>query len=147
MSAVDGMARLRRMSRSTSPGPTDGSWSGSPTRRTCAPSSTAATRAAASHVSHIDTSSQTTRSCGSFSSQPYRNTNPPPGTGRASSSLWTVVAGRPTSSSIRLAARPVGAHSATLRSASSAARTTSWTVRVLPVPGPPVSTDTDVANT
>ncbi len=51
------------------------------------------------------------------------------------------------SSSSRLAARPVGAASATARPCFSASRTSAATVRLLPVPGPPVSTLTPCRST
>lgn len=59
--------------------------------------------------------------------------------GRASSSRCTVVAALPASSSSRLAARPVGAASAIEASTSVHSLTIASTVRLLPVPGPPVS--------
>ena len=57
----------------------------------------------------------------------------------APSSRCTVVAGWSVSSSSRLAARPVGAASAMSVPLARSSLTTAATVRLLPVPGPPVS--------
>ena len=58
-----------------------------------------------------------------------------------SSSRWMVRAGQPVASLMRLAARPVGAHSSTSPSWRSRRMMTLMEV-VLPVPGPPVITQT-----
>ena len=57
------------------------------------------------------------------------------------------MAGAPVSSSSRFAARPVGAARATLRPCPAAIATTAATVRLLPVPGPPVRTETPCSAT
>ena len=96
------------MSASTWPGPTEGSWSTSPTISSAAPSGTAASSARISRTSTIDVSSTTSRRQSSGLSASRLN---PPVLGSTSSRRWIVLASNPVASLIRLAARPVGAHS------------------------------------
>ena len=125
-------------SRSTSPAPTEGSWSTSPTSSRCAPGGTALTSLLARIRSTIEVSSTTTRlaSSGVVAS----NEGSPPG--RSWSRRWMVAASCPVSSASRLAARPVGAASTTLAPLARASATTERTVKLFPQPGPPVSTAT-----
>src|SRR5580693_3969140 len=125
-------------SRSTSPAPTDGSWSTSPTSSRCAPGATALTSLLARITSTIEVSSTTTRSASSGLSA-SKDGSPP---GRSCSSRWMVAASWPVSSASRLAARPVGAASTILAPLARASSTTERTVNDLPQPGPPVSTAT-----
>ena len=97
------------MSASTWPGPTDGSWSTSPTRITAACGGTARSSACISGTSTIEVSSTTSRSHSSGCASCRLK---PPLRGSTSSSRWIVFASRPVVSESRLAARPVGAHSA-----------------------------------
>ncbi len=66
----------------------------------------------------------------------------PPSFGSASSRRWTVVASRPVLSARRLAARPVGAQSASLGPSAATIFRMELTSVVLPTPGPPVITRT-----
>ena len=68
-------------------------------------------------------------------------------TGRHSSRRCSVAAGRPVVSDSRLAARPVGAASATCRPACDRICTIPRTMVVLPTPGPPVITTTWLRST
>ena len=66
----------------------------------------------------------------------------PPPLGSTSSSRWMVLASNPVASVIRLAARPVGAHSNRLTPLAARMRRIELTMVVLPTPGPPVMTST-----
>ena len=94
------------MSASTWPGPTEGSWSTSPTRISAARGGTALSSACIKGTSTIETSSTTSSSHSSGCSSPRLK---PPWAGSASSSRCRVLASRPVASPSRLAARPVGA--------------------------------------
>mmetsp|Transcript_45149 Transcript_45149/g.143421 ORF Transcript_45149/g.143421 Transcript_45149/m.143421 type:complete len:265 (+) Transcript_45149:470-1264(+) len=122
---------------STAPGPTEGSWFASPTKRTTHSSRSASRKRAARWMSSIDASSITTASAGSGLSLSRRKAF---SCGLNSSSRWIVLAGRPTDVESTEAARAVGQASITCLPCCRQARTTSRTVNVLPVPGPPVST-------
>src|SRR5215467_53310 len=133
-----GMAPAASRSRSTSPAPTEGSWSMSPTSSRCAPAGMALTSLLARITSIIEASSATTRSASRGLSRSYRGSPP----GCSSSSRWMVEASWPVSSASRLAARPVGATRTTVAFLAAASSTTERTVKLLPQPGPPVSTAT-----
>src|SRR6202030_3863557 len=62
--------------------------------------------------------------------------------GSTSSSRWMVLASKPVASVMRLAARPVGAHSRRLVLLAARMRRIALTMVVLPTPGPPVMTRT-----
>ena len=66
----------------------------------------------------------------------------PPADGSASSRRWMVIASSPVLSARRLAARPVGAHSATSTDFARRIRSSELTRVVFPTPGPPVTTST-----
>src|SRR5215216_2542791 len=100
-------------SRRTSPGPTLGSWSTSPTSSRWAPEGTALTSLLASSRSSMEASSTTTRSASSGRSW-LKAASPP---GRSSSSRCRVWASIPASSDRRLAARPDGEALAAARAA------------------------------
>ena len=109
VSRTTGTAAESMMSASTWPGPTDGSWSTSPTRISAARSGTARMSACINGTSTIDVSSTTSRShVSGFSSFLLKL----PVLGSTSSRRWIVLASRPVLSLSRLAARPVGAASA-----------------------------------
>ena len=127
------------MSASTCPGPTEGSWSTSPTRISAARRGTALSSACSSGTSTIETSSTTSRSASSGCSS-WRLK--PPWAGSASSSRCRVLASRPVASLIRLAARPVGAASAMAGVLARRICRMVLTSVVLPTPGPPVITST-----
>ena len=127
------------MSASTWPGPTEGSWSTSPTISSAASSGTAASNARISITSTIDVSSTTNRSQSGGFSPSRRN---PPVVGSTSSRRWIVFASNPVASLIRLAARPVGAHSRISTPLVDRMRRMVLTIVVLPTPGPPVITET-----
>ena len=127
------------MSASTWPGPTEGSWSTSPTISSAAPSGTAASSARISMTSTIDVSSTTSRPHRSGLSASRLN---PPVLGSTSSRRWIVFASNPVASLIRLAARPVGAHSRISTPLADRMRRIASTIVVLPTPGPPVMTAT-----
>src|SRR6185312_471983 len=74
-------------SRSTSPAPTEGSWSTSPTSSRCAPGGTALTSWLARITSTIEVSSTTTRSA-SRGLSASKDGSPP---GRRASSRWMVA--------------------------------------------------------
>ena len=127
------------MSSSTLPAPTDGSWSASPTIISLLPSSKAFRKPSISIRSIIEASSTMKESSSSgfsaflpnsisFSSSEYTY----------SRSLCIVIASTPEVSVIRLAARPVGAASATEIPISLKIFTMRLIIVVLPVPGPPV---------
>ena len=90
-------------------------------------------------TSTMEASSTTSRSQSSGLSSPRLK---PPPLGSTSSSRWMVLASRPVASVMRLAARPVGAHSRSLTSLAARMRRIALTMVVLPTPGPPVMTST-----
>ena len=126
------------MLASTWPGPTEGSWSISPTISSAAVSGTAFNKACISMTSTIEVSSTTSRPQ-SRGLLPLR-LNPPP-LGSTSSSRWIVFASNPAASVIRLAARPVGAQSSRVTPLAARMRRMALTMVVLPTPGPPVMTN------
>src|SRR3984957_15370002 len=131
------------MSASTWPGPTDGNWSASPTSRSPACGGNALMSDAISGRSTIETSSTTNRSQASGSvSQRLK----PPLRGSASSKRWMVLAANPVLSAKRLAARPVGAHSATATAFAHRILRMELTRVVFPTPGPPVTTSSLLAS-
>ena len=132
------MVSAASMSRSTSPAPTEGSWSTSPTSSRCAPGGTALISLLARIRSSMLASSTTIRSASSGWSRSKLGSPP----GRSCSSRCTVVAGCPDSSVSRFAARPVGAASTIFARFAAANVITDLTVNDLPQPGPPVSTAT-----
>ena len=90
-------------------------------------------------VSIIDVSSMKTASQRSGFFSPRLNlVTPEPSSKSTSSSRWTVLASTPVSSVIRLAARPVGAASATFSPICPSSRMIAEIAVVFPVPGPPV---------
>ena len=105
------MASEPMMSASTCPGPTEGSWSMSPTISSAAASGVAFISACISmHVDHrglVDDQQVAVEGLSSL------RLNPPP-LGSTSSSRWIVFASMPVASVMRLAARPVGAQSSIL---------------------------------
>ena len=150
-------------SASTAPASTETSCSGSPTRTSRASGRTASTNRAMSESETIDASSITTTSCGKRWPRWWRNF--PGRSGLVPSKRWMVVpatvrspaltgsgvsrrsASSRTASSIRAAALPVGAASATsgglvpwLQACSPSRASSRATVVVLPVPGPPAIT-------
>ena len=119
----------------TLPAPTDGSWSVSPTHVTDAPDGMAARRSSARLTSTIDVSSNMNTSPSSrFSSLKVKRLV----TGFHLRSRCTVIAGAPTDSAMRFAARPVGAARTTLRRRAEYISTRARMIVVLPTPGPPV---------
>ena len=80
----------------------------SPTIKSAALSGTAFMSDCISMTSTMEVSSTTSRSQSSGLSSPRLK---PPPLGSTSSSRWMVLASKPVASVIRLAARPVGAHS------------------------------------
>ena len=142
VSRAQGTVPLSRMSPSTFPAPTLGSWSASPTRISRVPGSMARSRLRISIRSIIEASSAMMQSASSgFSAFREKAPSSPP----YSSSRWMVFASAPVASVIRLAARPVGAHSSTWFSPLSSSRMQLIMV-VFPVPGPPVITKTPVSS-
>ena len=123
------------------PAPIGGSWSASPTRTTWVDSARPLSSTSISRRFSIEDSSTITRSTGS--GRPGRNAASRPG--NHSSRRWIVRASWPVASSIRRAARPVGAQSATSAFAASASATICRVQTVLPTPGPPVRTETRAA--
>ena len=87
----------------------------------------------------MEVSSTTSRSQSSGFSSPRLK---PPPLGSTSSSRWMVLASSPVASVMRLAARPVGAHSRMLMPFAARMRRIALTMVVLPTPGPPVMTST-----
>ena len=134
------MVSAASTSRSTSPAPTEGSWSTSPTSSRCAPGGTALISLLARIRSSMLASSTTIRSASSGWSRSKLGSPP----GRSCSSRCTVVAGCPDSSVSRFAARPVGAASTIFARFAAANVITDLTVNDLPQPGPPVSTATSL---
>jgi len=139
VSRITGTAPEAITSASTWPGPTLGSWSASPTSSSAAQSGRAASSARISGTSTMLHSSTTSRSQPSGCVASRLN---PPVFGSASSRRWIVRASSPVLSARRLAARPVGAHSATCTPLAQSTRRTELTSVVLPTPGPPVITST-----
>ena len=118
VSSVTGSTPESIRSPSTRPGPIEGSCAASPTNTRWVPSEQAEMSASASSTSSIDASSTTTMSSSSGHSSlrakpPSKVTPSADCRGCAPSSRWIVDAGQSHSSSSRLAARPVGAASAT----------------------------------
>ena len=140
---TESTAPLRRMSPSTLPGPTEGSWSGSPTITRRHPGFRAASRASISGRSTMLISSTMTASASSRSFSFFlKATSPVSSLKVMPRQRWMVWASREHSSLIRLAARPVGASSSTVRPMRSSRVTVPRVEVVLPVPGPPVSSST-----
>ena len=132
----------RMISFNTLPGPTDGSWSTSPTRISLVPGITADKSACIRFRSTMDISSIMITSVSSGFSLFLKN--PPTlfsssGFPLTSSSLWIVWASYPVASVIRFAARPVGAARRILIPSLSKNWIIVLIVVVLPVPGPPVN--------
>ena len=92
-----------------------------------------------SMTSTMEASSITNRSQSSGLSSPRLK---PPPLGSTSSSRWIVLASKPVASVMRLAARPVGAHSRISVPFAARIRRMALTMVVLPTPGPPVITVT-----
>ena len=126
------------------PGPTDGSWSTSPTRINPARFGTARSRECISGTSTIEVSS-TTRSPQASGLDSLRVKRPVPGS--ISSRRWIVFASKPVVSVSRFAARPVGAHSRHFTPLARRIIRMEFTSVVLPTPGPPVMTTTRFART
>lgn len=128
---------------STFPGPTDGSWSTSPTRISVVVRETAFSRLLIRITSSIETSSTITTSASigvtSISTSAFLSSS---SMCLISSSLWIVLASIPEVSLSRLAARPVGAQSTTFASKLSRVFIMDFTIVVFPVPGPPVMIET-----
>ena len=131
---VIGATPLLIMLRSTSPAPTDGSWSISPTNKTCVPGRTAFSRWFISSRSSIEASSTTKKSRSSGFSSLCLN----PSTGENSNKRWMVLAGCPVASERRFAARPVGEARAKRLRCSEIVAIKAFKQVVFPVPGPPV---------
>ena len=134
-----GTAPESMRSASTAPGPTDGSWSTSPTTRSAARSGTARSSWFVNTVSIIDASSMTSRSVSRGCSASRLNWKL---VGSSSSSRCTVFASTPVVSLRRLAARPVGAASRTETRFARRIRSRLLTSVVFPTPGPPVMMQT-----
>ena len=111
----------------------------SPTISSAALSGTAFISACISMTSTMEVSSTTSRSQSSGLSSPRLK---PPPLGSTSSSRWMVLASKPVASVMRLAARPVGAHSRSCVPFAARMRRIALTMVVLPTPGPPVMTST-----
>ena len=107
-----GKTSVSSISRKTAPGPTEGSWSTSPTRISLVPTGIADRSAYIREMSTIDISSMIMTSASSgFASFLSKRTFSRSSSEEelTSSSLWIVEASYPVVSVIRLAARPVGA--------------------------------------
>ena len=102
-----GTISQRIISRSTLPGPTDGSWSGSPTNRSLTPGFKRSNRAWASRMSTILHSSTTTKSADKNSAYLDSMSS----SQRSPIAECSVDAGKPVCSLILLLALPVGAAS------------------------------------
>ena len=134
-----GMTPLRMRSENRLPGPTLGSWSGSPTRMSRHSGRRARSRPCMRVISTMEVSSTITASAFRGSSSPWANTSRPAwGSYRVSSRRWMVAPSIPHSSPSRLAARPVGAARAVSSPSWSKRASTPRREVVLPVPGPPV---------
>ena len=127
------------MSASTWPGPTEGSWSTSPTMSSAAASGTARNSERINRTSTMLASSTTRRSQSRECSSVRRNS---PVRGSVSNRRWMVFASSPVLSDSRLAALPVGAQSATRTCLAIRIFRIELTRVVLPTPGPPVITST-----
>ena len=99
----------------------------------------ALTSAFISRTSTIEVSSTTSRSQSSGFASSRRK---PPPFGSTSRRRWIVLASKPVASFMRLAARPVGAHSKSFTPFAERMRRMALTMVVLPTPGPPVTTST-----
>src|SRR5277367_86703 len=137
VSRTTGTAPESMMSANTCPGPTEGSWSISPTMSSAELSGVAFIRACINMTSTIEVSSTTSRSQSSGLSA--LRLNPPP-LGSTSRSRWIVLASTPVASVIRLAARPVGAQSKSFTPLAARIRRIELTIVALPTPGPSVIT-------
>lgn len=139
VSRTVGMRSETMMSASTAPGPTEGNWSTSPTRRTAALSGMARSNCDIKATSTIETSSTMTTSARSgfvcVCTKPIEVRS-------NSNNRWMVLASRPVVSVRRFAARPVGAHSRTSIFLAWRICRILVTMVVLPTPGPPVITMT-----
>ena len=143
VSRATGSTRLSRMSRSTLPAPTLGSWSASPTSTRRVPGRTALSSERMSSRSTMDISSTMTTSAFRGSSSVLPKSGASSSSPAAySSRRWMVLASWPVASVMRLAARPVGAARETVRPAPCIRRMMQLMTVVLPVPGPPVMTTT-----
>ena len=100
-----GILPQRSSSLSTAPGPTEGSWSASPTNTSRHMGGSAWNRYHVIAISSILISSTSTRSASTCSGMVRVFVSP----AVRFSALWTVQAGRPLLCSSRRAARPVGA--------------------------------------
>src|SRR5437870_5183294 len=137
---ITGTAPDEMTSASTWPGPTDGSWSMSPTIKRAALSGTAFMSACISMTSTMEASSTARRSQPSGLSLPRLK---PPVLGLTSSSRWMVLASKPVASVMRLAARPVGAHSKSFAPFAERMRTIALT-RVVLADARPTGDDQDL---
>ena len=130
---------LRMSAENTLPGPTDGSWSASPTIMSLASGGSARSSASIRQISTIEHSSSITASQSSLSLSSFVNTTRSLSSSNFAPSMrCTVAASRPVSSVIRFAARPVGAHKSVFIPISSNIASIARIDVVLPVPGPPV---------
>ena len=125
-----------KISAKTLPGPTDGSWSLSPTKIKRVGDSMDFKRVSIKRMSTMETSSRIKTSHSSSST--LAKSPPKP----ISRSLWMVKASLPVCSFILLAALPVGAANFISLSMDSKISIKTFRVVVLPVPGPPVMTKT-----
>ena len=147
LSLVVCILSLAIMSRRTLPAPTDGSWSASPVNMSRVPVFTASRSPSISMISIIEASSTMMTSCSSgFSSFLPKLSMSSSSEYTYSRSRWMVIAGLPVASSMRFAARPVGAASATLSPSLANILTRILSIVVLPVPGPPVIIETLLAS-
>ena len=136
-----GTTPLRMISEKTLPGPTDGSWSASPTRSMRQSDFSALSMACMSVMSTIEHSSMISASQASLSSSSLPKTTVSPSSDIFAPSMrWMVDASMPHSSLMRFAARPVGAARYVSSSSSSYMASTALSMVVFPVPGPPVMT-------
>ena len=139
VSRTVGRQPLRSISLNGNPGPTGGSWSGSPTRISRFPLGMACSRWCSSSTSTMDISSTITAShLRGLSSSRTNTMSPVPGSIPASSSRWMVEAFSPVTSVSRFAARPVGAASRQASCICPSRDNIPFNIVVLPVPGPPV---------
>ena len=126
-------------SLSTFPGPTDGSWSTSPTITSLVPIFIAFKRLDINDISIIEASSIIITSHSRGDSSPFANTsNVSSPVKPISKSLCIVFASLWVASVIRFAALPVGAAITTLKLLSSNMSIIQFIMVVFPVPGPPV---------